>query len=250
MKVELTGEVYGIGDIHGETRILEHYLDFYDIRNCTLILLGDVGIFRYRDYKHYLQFDKFCNEREITVYAFRGNHDNPAFFLPHEEQSPIARRFWEKFTNFKVLPDLTSVSINGSNGIVIGGGVSIDRCCRKSWISSNRQYGNLYKSNDWWENETIPNTAGIDEKFDFILSHTGPRPLEIAPLSESNCSFFKYDDCLKQDIEIENNRLMEIQHQFKPKRWWFGHFHINDDFDFFDTRCTVVDINCLTPLQL
>lgn len=250
MKLELTGDVYGVGDIHGETRILEYFLDFYNLRNCTLILLGDIGIFRYRDYKHYLQFDKFCKEREIIAYAFRGNHDNPAFFLSPEEQSPIARRFWEKFTNFKVLPDLTRVVINGNNGIVIGGGVSIDRCCRKTWLSSYRQYGNLYKSNDWWEGETVPNTDGIEEKFDFILSHTGPRPVKIPPLSDNNCSFFKQDTCLKDDINAENKRLEEIQHQFKPTRWWFGHFHINDDFEYFDTRCTAVDINFLTPLQL
>ena len=250
MKIELTGDVYGVGDIHGETRVLELLLEHYELRNCTLILLGDIGIFRYRDYKHYLQFDKFCNERGIIVYAFRGNHDNPAFFLPIEEQNSIARRFWEKFTNFKVLPDLTRVDMNGSKGIVIGGGVSIDRCCRKTWLSSYRQYGNLYKSNDWWENETLPETADINENFDFVLSHTGPRPVKVAPLSSDNCSFFRVDPCLKQDIENESKRLEEIQNQFKPSRWWFGHFHINDDFEYFDTRCTAVDINYLTPLQL
>ena len=29
-----------------------------DIKDCTLILLGDIGIWRYRDYKHYISLDK------------------------------------------------------------------------------------------------------------------------------------------------------------------------------------------------
>ena len=250
MKIEITGDVYGVGDIHGDTSVLRLLIEFEDITDCTLILLGDIGIWRYRDYKHFLKFDQLCKERNIMCYAFRGNHDNPAFFYKPEEQSPIAKRFWDKFTNFKVIPDLTRIVINGANGIVIGGACSIDRSVRRSFISEYRRYGNLYKLNDWWEDETLPNTDGIDEKFDFILSHTGPRPPKCPPLTKDNCVFFKHDYFLNDYINSENKRLEEIREQFKPKRWWFGHYHINGVFDFIDTRCTVVDINYLTPIRM
>lgn len=250
MTINITGDVYGVGDIHGDTEILQFLIRDTDIKDSTLILLGDIGIWRYRDYKHYLKLDTLCKERNITCYAFRGNHDNPAFFYRVEDQSPIAKRFWNKFTNFKVLPDLTRININGATGIVLGGACSIDRCVRRTFLSDYRRYGNLYKLNDWWEGEILPPINGIDENFDFILSHTGPRPPKCAPLSEDNCSFFKYDYTLKDYINKENCYLEEIHAQFKPKKWWFGHFHINETFDFENTRCIVVDINYLTPIRM
>lgn len=250
MKINITGDVYGVGDIHGDTSILCVIIDSYDIKDCTLILLGDIGIWRYRDYKHYINFDNACRERNIICYAFRGNHDNPAFFVKSEDQAQLAKRFWEKFTNFKVIPDLTNIIINGASGIVIGGGASIDRCIRRSFQDPYRRNSNLYKQNDWWVDEVLPDTRHINETFDFILSHTGPRPLKVAPISESNCSFFRVDDGLKDYIAQENKRLEEIYHQFKPKKWWFGHFHINDSFEFFDAKCTAVDINYLSPIHI
>ena len=250
MKIQIKGDVYGVGDIHGDTSILCLLLKVEDIKDCTLILLGDIGIWRYRDYKHYISLDEICKERNIITYAFRGNHDNPAFFYNVEQQSPIARRFWSKFTNFKVLPDLTELDINGASGIVIGGGVSIDRCCRRSFQSSYRRYGNLYKLNDWWEDEEVPMTNNITKRFDFILSHTGPRPVKVPPLTKDNCSFFAMDPTLQDAINGENTRLEEIQKQFNPVKWWFGHYHINDAFNFFNTRCYAVDINFLTPIQV
>ena len=250
MKIQIKGDVYAVGDIHGDTSALSFLIKEKDIKDCTLILLGDIGIWRYRDYKRYTAFDKLCNEHNIITYAFRGNHDNPAFFYNIENQSLVAKRFWAKFTNFKVLPDLTEIDINGATGIVIGGGVSIDRCCRRTFKSSYRSYGNLYKLNDWWENENIPKTAGIIKNFDFILSHTGPRPTKAAPLNKNNCSFFAMDPDLQDAINAEYMRLEEIQKQFNPIKWWFGHYHINDTFDYFSTRCYTVDINCLTPIQI
>lgn len=250
MKITIVGDTYVVGDIHGETDPLMFFINEYELKNCTLILLGDIGIWRYRDYKHYLKLDKFSHERNITIYAFRGNHDNPAFFYNPGERSPIATRFWEKFTNFKVIPDLTVLDVNGAKGIVIGGGVSIDRCVRRTWQKSVRYYGSLYRQNDWWEDETVPETKGINDSFDFILSHTGPRPTKVGILNATNCSFFKYDFSLKDDINKENQRIEEIQKQFNPKKWWFGHYHINDSFDFFNTRCYAIDINFISPLQM
>lgn len=246
MFIEITGDTYGVGDIHGDTAVLQLLIKCHELNNCTLILLGDIGIWRYRDYKHYMALDALAAERNITIYAFRGNHDNPAFFNIDDKSSPIAVRFWNKFTNFKYIPDLSVVTINGKRGIVIGGGLSIDRCFRRTFQSSYRSYSNLYKKNDWWVNENLPNTNHINETYDFILSHTGPRPLKISPLGEHNCSFFKYDNALKNDVTAELQRIEEIQKQFNPKKWWFGHYHINDSFEYFNTRCIAVDINYLS----
>lgn len=249
MNLKITGDVYGMGDIHGDITTMLSAINYYDIKDCTLILLGDIGVWRYRDYKHYKAMDDACRERNIMVYALRGNHDNPAFFLPHEDLNQIGQRFWDKFTNFKQLPDLTILDINGSKGIVIGGATSIDRCIRRNWQKHDYSRS-LYASGDWWRDEKLPETDKIDEKVDFILSHVGPRPIKTPLLSKENCSFMRIDMCLEADLLVENARLEEIQRQFTPKKWWFGHFHVNDNFEFFNTRCYAVDICHIVPIQI
>lgn len=250
MKIQIKNDCYVAGDIHGETKIFTDMLSYYNIKDCTIILLGDIGIWRYRDYKHYLKIDEYGKDNNVMFYAIRGNHDNPVFFKAPGSRSAIIERFWNKFTNFKVLPDLTQIEVDNSTGIVIGGGVSIDRCLRRSFQSLGRNNGNVYKSNDWWADETVPNTDNINEKYDFILSHTGPRPVKLLPLNEGNCSFFTLDQSLKDSILEETKRIEEIRAQFNPKKWWFGHYHINDSFDFYDTRCYAIDINYISPLKV
>lgn len=249
MKIQIKNDCYVVGDIHGEAKALTDIFSYYNIKDCTIILLGDIGIWRYRDYKRYRCLDEYGKNNNVIIYCFRGNHDNPSFFMHSNESSPIVKRFWNKFTNFKVIPDLTVIEINNSKGIVIGGGLSIDRSIRRSFQYQYRNNSNsIYKNNDWWKNEIIPNTRFIEGKFDFILSHVGPRPTKIHPLNEKNCGFFKLDYELKDAIETEINHLEEIQRQFQPKKWWFGHFHINDAFDFNETRCYAVDILHISPI--
>lgn len=249
MTINIIGDCYVVGDIHGEASVLTDVLSSYDIKDCTLILLGDVGIWKYRDYKRYLVLDKYAAERNIIIYAFRGNHDNPIYFSLNDDSSVVLKRFWGKFTNFKPLPDFSILNINGNKGIVLGGGVSIDRVYRKSFHKNRFTKGKIYNNDDWWSDEMLPKINGIDKKIDFILTHTGPRPSLVAPLTASNCSFFKYDIELEDAIQEENKRLDEIHKAFQPKKWWFGHYHINDVFDYEQTRCYAVDILNISPVR-
>lgn len=250
MTIEIKGDCYVVGDIHGDAQVLVDVLSSNEITNCALILLGDIGIWRYRDYKHYRVLDEYGSKNNVTIYAFRGNHDNPAFFRHPNGRSPIVDRFWGKFTHFKLIPDLSIIDINGAKGIVIGGGLSIDRSIRRSFQYAFRNNGGVYKRNDWWNDEGLPITDGIEKKVDFILSHVGPRPTKTAPLNENNCQFFKIDYDLEDAINRENAHLDKIHKQFNPKKWWFGHFHINDAFDYGQTRCYAVDILNLSPVRI
>lgn len=248
-ELEINGDVYVMGDIHGDIATTLDVISYYNISNCTIIMLGDIGVWRYRDYKHYIALDTACKAANIMVYALRGNHDNPAFFLPYEELNQIGQRFWDKFTNFKQLPDFTIVKVNGAKGIVIGGATSIDRCTRRNW-QKHGYSRSLYASGDWWRDERLPDTSKINENVEFILSHVGPRPVNTPILTKENCRFMRIDMCLEADLQDENARLEEIQRQFKPKKWWYGHFHINDTSEVLGTRCYAVDICYLAPLQV
>lgn len=247
-RIKIEGDVYGMGDIHGDIPTFMYVINHYDIKDCTIILLGDIGIFRYRDYKRYIPMDQLCKERNITVYAIRGNHDNPGFYRHKEKSSSIAIRFWDKFTNFKPLIDCTEVEIGDKVGIAIGGATSIDRIVRKGYHRMEPPRS-LYVLNDWWADEVLPNTDEINKKYDFILSHCGPRPSMIATLRPERCSFMRMDDSLESDINRENDQLIKIRDQFEPKKWWFGHFHINERFELLDTICYATDICTLTPIQ-
>ena len=249
MNLKLQNDTYLVGDIHGDTSVVEYLLQSHNLENLTLILLGDIGIFKYRDYKHYIKFDQHCKERNIMVYALRGNHDNPGFFKDFKNSNKIVKRFWDKFTNFKPLPDFSVIEFNDFKGLVLGGGTSIDRIIRRSY-NSDKNNKSLYASNDWWINESIPDIGNMDEKYDFILSHVGPCSPKLSPLTRDNCNFFNYDPHLSIDLEKENKLIEKIQRQLQPTRWWYGHYHINDNFDFKNTNCRVVDINYLTPLIL
>ena len=71
MKVQIKGDCYVVGDIHGETSVFTDVLSSYNITNCTIILLGDIGIWRYRDHKSYKKIDDYGREHNVVIYAFR-----------------------------------------------------------------------------------------------------------------------------------------------------------------------------------
>lgn len=238
--MELKGDIFCIGDIHRDIAKTVEVIIKYDVKNATIIALGDFGIFRYRDYKEYLPLDLVLQKRNIMLYTIRGNHDNPMFF--NDSRNKIIIKFWNKFKNIKFLSDFTKFNINNKRCIAIGGAVSIDRCVRRSWVLPKTN-SNPYINNDWWYNEVIPNMSNIqNENIDILFTHVGYRPPNIAPLTKDNCSFFKFDSLLKFDLDEEAKQLEKIIEKFNPKQWFFGHFHTSSKFLCGDCDCRALDI--------
>ena len=114
MILELNRFTILCGDMHGSPGNVMDKIIQCDLTDADIIVLGDIGIWRYSDCKRgcFVLFDKFLAERNINCYAMRGNHDNPIFFALENEYIQVDR-FWSKFTNFKRLPDYTEIKYNG-----------------------------------------------------------------------------------------------------------------------------------------
>lgn len=246
MKIHIENKLYACGDIHGDTNELTWEIIKRDLKDCTIILLGDVGIFRYRDYKHYKYLDLACAERNITVYALRGNHDNPGFF--NDLTNPIIKRFWEKFTNFKPLRDFDIINYKGYCILTLPGSISRDRCTRKSWHSTNINVYDYYRGGDWWAKEVIPPIPGTLPEFDIILSHNGP--ISCRGIITIPDSFKAQDEHIESDIAEEQKYLHSIHSKYKPKAWWFGHYHHEYTYKLDNTQFRILAISELIEFKL
>ena len=244
MILELTDPVYLCGDIHGDTAGLKATIEILDLRDCTIILLGDVGIFRYRDYKRYRTLDSLCSDRNIMVYAIRGNHDNPGFFS--EFVTDISERFWNKFTNFKPVHDHAKIKYKGKIGYVISGATSRDRCLRKNFQRTYVDFNNLYRGGDWWPKEAIKVMQADDA--DFILSHIGPLNSDMQ--IDIPGKFIEMDPYLESELKLEQQLLHNMLNYMQPKRWYFGHYHVNKNYLINNTKCIILGINTLTKMHL
>lgn len=237
---KITGKIYAAGDIHGMPAILEYNVQ--NMKNCTVILLGDVGIFRYRDYKRFLELDSICKNNCIKILALRGNHDNPEFFNPNTTNE-ISIRFRNKFTNIEFI-DYSIIDSDYGTIMLYPGAISRDRITRKSYFIGDTSRISLYKGGDWWCNEEykyIPT-----EHVDIILSHNGPLLEGMYP--ESIDYFSKHDETLKEDIDNEQKKLYTILDSVKPSKWVFGHYHQNIEYMIKNTNCRCVDIDNIISL--
>lgn len=238
MKIHIENKLYTCGDIHGNGDALSWKVQYHNLKDCTLILLGDVGIFRYRDYKHYKFLDETCRQLNITIYALRGNHDNPGFF--NDRQNPIISRFWSKFTNIKPLSDFDVLVYQNKHILILPGAISRDRCTRKSWRSTHINVYDYYRGGDWWAKETIHPLIDVDVPIDAIMSHNGPR-IDFDGNRVPD-TFKEQDPHVESDLKEEQTKLYEALDKYKPSTWWFGHYHISFIYKLNNTMCRIMDI--------
>ena len=215
-------KVFFCGDIHGNFSCLVNVVtnnDKYD--GSCIIVCGDIGMGFYK--KNYY-IDLFTNlsdklvKKNITLYMFRGNHDNPSYFNDIELNHSVSNE------SIRLIPDWTIFSSDIGNILCIGGAHSIDRGMRKVGVS-------------WWEDEPIqlpiqPFNGNIGVKIDIICSHSAPDFAlpEFNEKNEPNNSWFAFDDKLKNDLINERKLLTEIYNKLvnngnEIKYWFYGHFH-------------------------
>lgn len=230
--LEIEGDIYLIGDIHGKKFQLIEKIKDLNIADAYLILLGDIGV-GFNDNNYAFDYGWLNDELKklnCKAYLLRGNHDNPS----HWKDDLID----EEYENIIHLKDHQLLLLNDDLFMCIGGGTSIDRCFRdierSYWSDENIS---LPKYNEL-EKDIIKN-KGLHG----ILSHCGPLP--------PKCSNIRLDYWYLQDADLRNdlqeeqliiNKIFDI---YQPKFWFFGHYHVDESFDFKNCKCI-----CLNELSM
>jgi len=232
-----------LGDIHGNFNFLKNQIHTKRITDCTIIQVGDFGIgFTHKDNdEHILKgLNDFLKDVNITLYAIRGNHDNPDFFKGNYD-----------YTNLKLLPDYTTLNIEGYNFLFIGGAISIDRSERLKENNHNIKYGSVKRC--YWENESFiykPEITKTLKDIDIVITHTAPdwcepnNKLGFGKLVED---WTKDDPKLITDLLFERNQMsnifLDLEENNKIKKHFYGHFHKNYFETFNDIDHHLLGIN-------
>ena len=212
------------GDIHGLYNLKTISLNYIkDINNSLIIFCGDIGI-GYSSPIIEKNILKDCNEiikqQNIHYILFRGNHDNPNFFVNNSEYNQ---------SNITFIEDYTILHTQNNNILCIGGGISIDRTQRIPNIS-------------YWDNETvIPLNEELKYKIknlsyniDVICTHNAPTYIKPVNTDINNQGQFveawsAYDKELKHDVWNDRSTLNELEDYIKQYHhinyWIYGHFH-------------------------
>lgn len=201
------------GDIHGELPTLVFNLvERYKIKDASVIICGDFGAgFGGKDVldKTYKKYSKRLEENDITIYALRGNHDNPEYFIKPEENG-------YDYPRLKFLEDHKVYNIEGRRVYTIGGANSVDFIWRQEWNSK-------HKSKIWWEDEDIVKLP-IDKlptgTVDVIVSHEAPLAFSPIPSRPEELDSEQYGKIL-----ASRTYLNEILENMNTKYWFYGHYH-------------------------
>jgi len=156
-----------LGDIHGNFNFLKNQIHTKNITDCTIIQVGDFGIgFTYKenDKQTLENLNDFLKDVNVTMLVVRGNHDNPNFFNGDYD-----------FSNLKLLPDYTTLNLEGINFLFVGGAVSVDRTTRIKENASNIKYGSRKRC--YWDSESVvykPEITKTLKDIDVVITHTAP----------------------------------------------------------------------------
>lgn len=213
-----------LGDVHGKFARLRENISNYDIRDCYIMCVGDLGIgFQHPakgESRACRKLNTFFLSRNIHFISIRGNHDDPYYFNgPGRIQ----------LSNFRLLPDYHVESFNGETFLFVGGAVSIDRLFRVEGVS-------------YWRDEIFVYDESRAVPCDVLVTHSAP--YWIGPFDKEGLSGWcerdktLWDECYKE--RIEHDLLIQ---KCGAKKHYCGHFHSYHWVDFRDCYSTILDID-------
>lgn len=238
-------DIYVIADIHGNFGVLMVNIKKYDLKNCIILICGDVGLGFYSREYYNETFETINNEcifRNIHLLMIRGNHDDPLYF----NEKLI------KFSNVETLNDYTILQVDNKNILCVGGAISIDRSVRKYTYENRLNYTLIQLLYDnpnaklddakklvypsYWEYEPPIYDEGLlnfinDLGFniDYVVTHTSPS-FAFKNTKDGIEFWLKKDKELSKDLDKERKSLsliydFLIKNNNVIKKWVYGHFH-------------------------
>lgn len=202
-----------LGDIHGRFDPLFKKLRELDLKNCTIIQVGDFGAGFERPAKELARFKYLNNvlkQKNIKMYVMRGNHDDPKYFLGDY-----------KYSNLELMPDNSIINIEGKNILLLGGAISIDRIIRKL-------------NYDYWQDEKYvlnKELLSTFENINIVCSHPSPKmafPYWNMTVTIRDNS--RLDPTLVHELSLERVDLQEAYEILIQKNnietWIHGHYHM------------------------
>lgn len=239
-----------LGDIHGNFEKLKSQITRIDLTDCTIIQVGDFGA-GYSSTTKELEtlqgLNDFLANRNIMVYAIRGNHDNPSFF----------NGSW-KFSNLELIPDYSVLTLDGHKILCIGGAISIDRKRSLERDLVSYMQGNLTQS--YWKDEVVR----FDEDFlnnirdiDIVVTHTAPDFCfpnnKTQGFGDTVQRFAMKDPNLIYELVNERHimtRIFDIlKRSNRIQKHFYGHFHDSSVEQFDGVTHRLLNINELYELR-
>lgn len=207
----MTYPIYIVGDIHGHIDQVMAEVKKFDLRDCVIICVGDLGIGfcdEAKERRIHTRYNDFMGSRNIRFYSIRGNHDDPAYFTG---KTRVVYPF------FELLEDYTVLCLNGERFLCVGGAISVDRSCAHRSVA-NKTY---------WEDEALVYKPDLIQECDVLITHSAPP--WIGPydkLSLNNFSDWQnddptlWDDCTKERMDTD-----KLIRESKAFMHYCGHFH-------------------------
>lgn len=231
-----------IGDLHGNFKHLRYILQHRDLKNCTLIQVGDFGIGYHpsMDQKILSDLNDFLAERNSRLLVIRGNHDDPEYFDGTYQ-----------YSNLKLMEDYSTEVIENKKFLFCGGALSIDRLDSLERMQLSASFG--LNEPMYWEKEAFI----YDEKkaeelrdIDIVITHTAPEwcyPVNANGFGRFVESFIERDQDLRQDLLDERNKLSRLFETLKKndnpvQLHFYGHFHSTAKTSWHDTNHYLVNI--------
>lgn len=226
----IDGTLYVSGDWHGQFDQVIKSFKLNDIRNCSIIQVGDFGI-GFSTYKKDINilnhFNNTLKARNIHLYVIRGNHDNPKWFNG------------QTIGNISFLEDYSILEWQDKKILCAGGAVSIDRL----------EHGNVWKGRkegrDWWPDEVFKYDQSKLEQSQIVITHSCPDFCQ--PLVKSNIEkWFQSDPNLKLDCQTERQLHTQLYTDLSKlghiEKWYYGHYHYSNTEWINDTRFQLLNI--------
>jgi len=239
-------DTYFLGDIHGNFAVIIDLCYYNKLYNCNIIQVGDFGIgFKsiHAD-KHNLGIlNKVLQERNVHLYAIRGNHDNPSWF-----SDEVFNDTMSKFSNVTLVPDYSILNLGKHNIMCVGGAVSIDRIYRQ-----NNNLG-------YWPEEKFETPkpwllpSAEDCEISVVVTHNAPAYCTPTNFNNLVYSYATNDIHLLADLTEERLRISRLFELIREKghqiqHHFYGHYHFSNT-EFINETChKLLDINELYLLH-